>query len=147
MAFDVRCNRVFYKFPGWSLLWTTTVVHDYEMDWRVKKFGWFKFGECLAICKIRQTFPHQTFPLYGVSLTYKDPLRVQLECMLMTLLCTMLSIVLITVSSLKMIYFYWENGKTSDMKFNPTIHFKCNSCCMCSMNYCCDHDMWPGMRK
>ena len=28
MVFDVHCNRVFYKFPGRSLLWTTTVVHD-----------------------------------------------------------------------------------------------------------------------
>ena len=28
MIFGVRCNRVFFKFPGRSLLWTTTVVHD-----------------------------------------------------------------------------------------------------------------------
>ena len=28
MVFSVRCNRVFYKFPGRFLLWTTTVVHD-----------------------------------------------------------------------------------------------------------------------
>ena len=28
MVFGVHCNRVFYKFPGWSLLWTTTVVYD-----------------------------------------------------------------------------------------------------------------------
>ena len=28
MVFSMRCNRVFYKFPGRSLLWTTIVVHD-----------------------------------------------------------------------------------------------------------------------
>ena len=34
----------------------------YEMDWLVKKFGWFKFGERLVIRQIRQTFP-----LYCIS--------------------------------------------------------------------------------
>ena len=32
MVFSMHYNRVFYKFPGRSLLWTTTVVHDYETN-------------------------------------------------------------------------------------------------------------------
>ena len=28
VVFGVHCNRGFYKFPGRSLLWTTTVIHD-----------------------------------------------------------------------------------------------------------------------
>ena len=30
MVFGVCYIRVFCKFPGWSLFWTTTVVHDIE---------------------------------------------------------------------------------------------------------------------
>ena len=29
-------------------------------------FGWFQFGEIVFICQIRQTFPRQTFPPYGI---------------------------------------------------------------------------------
>ena len=33
------------------------------LDWRVKRFGWLKFGERLVIHQIRQTFP-----LYGTTI-------------------------------------------------------------------------------
>ena len=28
MVFNVCCNRVFYKFPGWFLLWTTAICQN-----------------------------------------------------------------------------------------------------------------------
>ena len=40
----------------------TAYYYNYEMDWWVKKFWWFKFGKRLVTRQIRQTFPPPNFP-------------------------------------------------------------------------------------
>ena len=35
---------------------------------KLLKFGWSKFGEFMVVRQIRQRFPHQSFPLYGIAI-------------------------------------------------------------------------------
>ena len=39
------------------------------IEWSI--FGWKNLGKCLVICQILQFSPHQSFPLYSISVHSK----------------------------------------------------------------------------